>query len=167
MLRGSSQLQMGANVSLELRNREDAATYRRDRALQYLHRSRLEPQPGQQTYAIVQPTSPTGFVQVASRHRQASAHLIVCTYTFAAPAAAIAFAQGPYEPTCVAGIDGLLFDGNIIQVKSGAAAAQPARSTHDEPNNPASSVLEMRPAHRSLAEKAQEEPSEFEREYPW
>lgn len=29
------------------------------------------------------------------------------------------------------------------------------------------SVIEMRPAHRSLRDKAQEEMSEFEREYPW
>lgn len=36
-----------------------------------------------------------------------------------------------------------------------------------KPKQDVSPILEMRPANRSLAEKAREELSEFERDYPW
>jgi hypothetical protein len=51
---------------------------------------------------------------------------------------------------------------NLIAIESGAVRV--SQVMLPQSINP---ILEMRPAHRSLTDKAREETSEFERNYPW
>jgi hypothetical protein len=57
-----------------------------------------------------------------------------------------------------------MFELDNTTVDAFAICAPPVQS---EAQQISSAILEMRPAHRSLRDKAQEEMSEFEREYPW
>ena len=48
--------------------------------------------------------------------------------------------------------------------RSSASASQSSPRREEQGRN---TILELRPAHRTLAEKAREEMSEFDRDYPW
>jgi len=149
--------------------REAADNYRREYETEYLRRSLLEPWScGQQTYPPAQVTQSSAqirFVRPAGQHRLGVGQIVVCT--LAAPATTTAFYQGFSELTCVASVEPIVIHGDIIQATARSVAGQPTRAVERKLNSIESTILEMRPARRSLAEKAQEEPSEFEREYPW
>jgi hypothetical protein len=59
--------------------------------------------------------------------------------------------------------------GEIVTATSHGKTQQPERAAVAPSASPdtASAILEMRPARRSLRDKAREEMSEFERKYPW
>jgi hypothetical protein len=146
-------------VSPALRKRAEAEAY----CFPLHHSHSSEPKLGPQDYAIAKPLRAVR-ANEAQAHKYAFEHLVVCTFTAAAVSMV---AQGFYEPTCATGIDALLWDGTVIECKATVAAAQPAHSPRHEPDSVVGNILEMRPVRTSLAEKAQEELSEFEREYPW
>jgi hypothetical protein len=64
-----------------------------------------------------------------------------------------------------------LVHGDLQSVNSvvtiGGCSVSPASAPESETPIAAGSILEMRSARRTLREKAREEMSEFEREYPW
>jgi hypothetical protein len=68
----------------------------------------------------------------------------------------------------MAALRGLYSAANVMMVQivgfSVTSVVSSAPTPKEIVNNP---ILEMRPANRSLAEKAREELSEFERDYPW
>jgi hypothetical protein len=66
--------------------------------------------------------------------------------------------------TCVSFAQTCLNEVIPVPVISFIALPETAKSESQVSAGP---VLEMRPAHRSLQSKAQEEMSDFEREYPW
>lgn len=108
-----------------------------------------------------------GFVRNPARHGHISLGS-VCTLEFSVwtpSAAAVAFGVCSHGTVLTTGTSGrgcLVFD--VDTTGSWAPSSQLPVGKHKRMEN---AILEMRPTHRSLGEKAQEEMSEFERKYPW
>ncbi len=108
------------------------------------------------------------FVRTAPRH---GSHIDVKTYTieFSLRATAATVLVWGFCSTGVAfhtagtpPRDSVMFD--IVTTSSWSQKGESSKGEREQARNP---ILEMRPARRSLRDKAREEMSEFEREYPW
>jgi hypothetical protein len=160
-MRGLRQSQKGASVSLDLRAREEANVYREIQAEGYLCVSGAALQPGQQYYAVARQAPAVRSAPVGRALGGISTHYVLCS-PYAASAVVV---QGLGQATCAASVDAIYLEDLVILVDARSTAPQATQPVR--PGTAGSAVLEMRPAHRSLSQKAQEELSEFEREYPW
>lgn len=148
-------------MSLDLKSREKANRDRGIQAHRYLCVSGAALQPGQQYYGVARPMTTIPNVAAGRTLRQSSAQFVLCSQP---PHAVGVLIGGVAETNYVAGVYEIYFNDSMIQVDTEAAAPQP---TTPETGICGNAVLEMRPANRSLRQKAQEELSEFERQYPW
>lgn len=140
----------------ELRTREYTHAYGYDFAPQRIQRGYFT-QPVVQSYAFPQ----GAFIETHGHHDPTRGHPIVGAHVSAIAHVCIV---GLSESTCTVTFGGQMLAGNnaiLIEAKPSQAQWQTEPATSPSP------VLQMRAAHRSLAEKAQEELSEFERDYPW
>lgn len=115
-----------------------------------------------QFYTLQSPPPPAAKVRRALRSTATwdqSGNVVTIFGNYSATTSACMFCQPP---------GGFLFAESEHELTIVEVCSEPrVESSPDEPRVPGSPVLEMRSTRRSLRDKAREEMSDFEREYPW
>jgi hypothetical protein len=91
----------------------------------------------------------------------------IAVSAFSATTATVVLCE-PCAPVGIVVPQGFVFSESTVMKPSIKVHSQDRlESAHSESRGTASAILEMRPAHRSLKDKAREEMSDFDRDYPW